>query len=184
MRVIAGTAKKTKLIAPKGVAVRPTGDRVKEALFNIFGLSVVDCSFLDLFAGTGSVGIEALSRGAGRAVFVEQEKSNMPIIHKNLQVTGLEKKAECMCLPVSEAIPLLGTEKRLFEFVFMDPPYSQNLVLGVFHCLRSHAIVAPGGVLVVESGRKDLPPETGTGAIQLLRRERYGDTVLSFYQFQ
>src|SRR5665647_70419 len=108
LRVIAGSAKRRKLKTPRGLAVRPTSDRVKEALFNMLGSTILHCRFLDLFAGTGNIGIEALSRGAAGSTFVENNKNNIHIIKENLHITGLEDKARLICRDAADALLLLG----------------------------------------------------------------------------
>jgi 16S rRNA (guanine(966)-N(2))-methyltransferase RsmD len=145
---------------------------------------VVNSNFLDLFAGTGGVGIEALSRGAQQAVFVEQANSNVVIIKKNLRATGLAAKARCLALSVEKAIPLLSTERSGFELVYLDPPYAKNLAPAVLRSLVANALLVPKVNVVVESGKQELPPEYGAANLRLYRQEKYGDTVLSFYQFQ
>ena len=184
MRVIAGSAKKRRLIAPPGLAVRPTADRVKEALFNILGGYVLESRFLDLFAGAGGVGIEALSRGAGQVVFVEKEPKNMEIIKKNLQLTGLSDKAGCLCLSAEKALELLALEDASFDLIFMDPPYRQNLVSGTLHCIAVNSLLSADGLVVVETGKEIPLPERENDGLSIVRREKYGDTLLAFYQYQ
>ena len=160
--------------------VRPTSDRVKEALFNILGGLVPGCRFLDLFAGTGNIGIEALSRGAAGAVFVENNVKNARIIRENLAVTGMEAKARLICLDVAEALVLLGKEGQNFDLVFLDPPYLKDFESGALAGIAGHGLLRPGGRVVVESSKKDrLPRETGS--LKMFRQEKYGDTLLSFY---
>jgi len=181
LRVIAGAAKKRRLKAPRGLKVRPTSDRVKEALFNILGPLVEGSNFLDLFAGTGSVGIEALSRGARRAVFVEKNIENINVIKENLSITGLGNGARLVCLSVAQALPLLGREGVKYELIFIDPPYFKGLVSGTLSGIARNGLLKPGGTVVVESSNKDLLPREAF-FLRLFRQEKYGDTLLSFYQ--
>lgn len=182
MRVIAGTAKRRRLKVPRGLEVRPTSDRVKEALFNILGELVQGCRFLDLYAGTGNIGIEALSRGAAGAVFVEKDLKNIRVIRDNLTVTGLEEKARIIHQDVGKALFMLGQEGQVFDLVFMDPPYLKDLEQGALEGIIRHGLLDPGGMVVVESSSKDrLPQKVAT--LNLTRQEKYGDTVLSFYHY-
>lgn len=184
MRVIAGIAKKRQLKAPRGLQVRPTSDRVKEALFNILGPSIAGSSFLDLFAGTGNIGIEALSRGADRAVFVERDIKNIRIIKDNLGITGLEANARLLCLNVNKAISLLGQEGQVYDLIFIDPPYLKDLVSSTLNNIIKNDLLKPGGTIIVESSKRDPTPRDAAASLRLLRQEKYGDTLLSFYNYQ
>ncbi len=168
---------------PKGTGLRPTGDRVKEALFNILGDLVPGCLFLDLFAGTGNVGIEALSRGAAGAVFVEMNRNNVLVIEKNLVLTGLRSRARVIGLDVFKALPVLGREGQPFDLVFLDPPYMNGMETRVLSGIAGNNLLKPLGRVIVESSSKDfLPP--AVDQIKLNRQEKYGDTVLSIYSCQ
>lgn len=183
MRVIAGTAKKRQLKAPKGFLVRPTADRVKEALFNILGPAVIGSCFLDLFAGTGSIGIEALSRGADKAVFVDKDIKNVHIIKENLNITGFEAKARLICLHVNKAVSLLGREGQTYDLIFIDPPYLKELVSDTLSGIMKNDLLKPGGIIVVESSKKDQLFRDEGGILILTRQEKYRDTLLSFYTY-
>lgn len=161
--------------------MRPTSDRVKEAFFNILGGRVPGCHFLDLFAGTGNIGIEALSRGAAAAVFVEKDARNIRVIKENLAATGLEAQARLIRLDVADALPLLGKEGRRFDVVFLDPPYLKDYEAGTLGGIAGHGLLRPGGWAVVESSKRDdLPREVGN--LKMFRQEKYGDTLLTFYR--
>lgn len=181
LRVITGTAKGRRLKAPKGLNTRPTSDRTKESLFNIIGDRVADTLFLDLFAGTGAIGIEALSRGAARAVFVEKSLRAIKIIRENLELTGLAGQAEVMCRDVDSALSLLAGGELRFGIVFLDPPYLKNLVHKTLFSLNQIDIIAPGGMVITESSKLDSLPKK-EGRLELSRQEKYGDTIISFYQ--
>jgi len=160
--------------------VRPTADRVKEALFNILGGLVPGCTFLDLFAGTGSIGIEALSRGAAGAVFVEKFKENIGVIKENLTVTGMAGKARVLHQDVADALILLGMEGAKFDLIYLDPPYLEDHRISTLAGIARYGLLKPGGVAVVESGKKDSLPSEVEG-LKMFRQEKYGDTMLSFY---
>ena len=182
MRVIAGMAKRRGLITPRGLAVRPTADRIKEALFNILGASVAGCRFLDMYAGAGTVGIEALSRGAGQVVFIEKEADNVRIIKKNLQITGLAENARCLHMPVNKAIALLASEQVSFELIFMDPPYGEDLIPDTLKGIAGNNLLKPKGIVVAESAKGARLPENVTGGLQMCRREIYSETMITFFQ--
>ena len=137
MRVIAGSARSLKLKTPDGLDTRPTTDRIKETLFNIIGPTVYDSIFLDLFSGSGGIGIEALSRGAREAVFVENNPKAMRCIKDNLRFTRLESKAVTITTDVMNALYRLEGEK-IFDIIFMDPPYNRELERKVLEYLSKH----------------------------------------------
>jgi len=180
LRVISGSARGRKLKVPAGLAVRPTADRVKEALFNILRDQVPGCRFLDLFAGSGSIGIEALSRGAGAAVFVETNHRHAAMIKENLKATGLEQCARLIPAKVAEALRLLAEEGQAFNLIFLDPPYLKNLEAVTMADIDRYQLLKPEGLIIVESSKRDCLPES-VDSLKLLRTEKYGDTLLSFY---
>ena len=184
MRVIAGTAKRRGLITPRGLAVRPTADRVKEALFNILGPLVVGCNFLDLYAGAGAVGIEALSRGAGQVVFVEKEIGNIRIIKKNLQITGLAENARCLGMSVNKAITLLSAQGTSFELIFMDPPYKEALIPDTLKGIAESGLLKPEGAIITESGKNASIPENVAGGLRICRQEVYSETKITFLSYK
>ena len=127
MRVIAGAAKGHNLQTIEGLATRPTTDRIKETLFNIIAFDLPECSFLDLFAGSGGIGIEALSRGASEAVFVDASAECQAVITDNLKHTKLQDRAKLMKTDVLSALDKLAAEGKSFDIIFMDPPYESEL---------------------------------------------------------
>ena len=181
MRVITGQAGGRKLKAPKGMDTRPTSDRTKESLFNIIGQRIIDATFLDLYAGTGAIGIEAISRGALKAVFVENNPRAIRIIRDNLNSTGLADMAEVISREVDVAIQTLSKGPRKFDIIFLDPPYLRDLVQKSLVTLDKNKILATEGLVITESSKLDTLPEKA-GSLEMLRQEKYGDTILSFYQ--
>ncbi len=176
MRIIAGEHKGRRLVSPAGLDTRPTADRVKEALFSILQFELADADFLDLFAGSGQVGIEALSRGAARAVFVDAERLPCDCIRRNLEAVGLTDRAEVVLQDVNRYL-LFCTEQ--FDIVFTDPPYRQGLTESLLESLSG--IVRSGGVVVCEVAvGTDLPQQQGT--LRMHRRYRYGKTELVLYR--
>lgn len=153
MRVIAGTAKRITLETIEGLDTRPTTDRIKETLFNIIGTHMWDTTFLDLFSGSGAIGIEALSRGSKRVVFVEENIKAVACIKKNLVKTKLEGGAEVIRNDVNTAIShLKGRES--FDYIFMDPPYDCRLEREALIAISQAGILAEEGLIVVEASLK------------------------------
>ena len=150
MRVIAGSAKKLQLKTVEGMDTRPTTDRIKETLFNMISAYIADSNFLDLFSGSGAIGIEALSRGATCAVFVEQSKKAMECIKENLKYTKLDDKAEVYETDVLNALSRLEGRKR-FDYIFMDPPYNQLHEKRVLEYLSHSTLLSDDGIIIVEA---------------------------------
>lgn len=174
MRIITGTARGARLKAPKGIDTRPTADRVKESLFNILGERVRDAQVLDLFAGTGGLGLEALSRGAAGAVFVDRE--TIPLIRENAAHTHLLAHARFLRQDVFSALLRLEAAGERFDFVFCDPPYEKGLWQRVLSALDGSPLLPPGALLMVEcgAGEREMPP---LSALSLRRVVGYGRTT-------
>ncbi len=179
-RVIAGIAGGVPLKAPPGDKTRPTTDRVKESVFNMLQGEMEGRVVLDLFAGSGGLGIEALSRGAESAVFVDLDKSVCDIIHGNLAKTGLSGKAQVMRMEIGDAVRSLAANGRKFTLLFADAPYRCDFVLKTLLLVDENDIMGSDGMAVVEHHQDETPPET-VGAWQLRRRREYGETVFSIY---
>ncbi len=175
MRIIAGSARGVTLKAPKTFDTRPTADRIKESLFNILGNKTLDANVLDLFAGTGALGLEALSRGAARAVFVDKSTTNL--IKENAAKTKLSEKVTVKKGNVSAVIKLLDGEK--FDLIFCDAPYAKGLTEKTLEALHRSDIVADNALIAVEHGRN----EDFSSPFFLLRRVDYGHTTsISFFR--
>jgi 16S rRNA (guanine966-N2)-methyltransferase len=179
VRVIGGEFKGRKLLAPQGGKIRPTSDRVREAIFDILGPVWTFQRVLDLFAGTGSLGIEALSRGAQEAVFVEQGKGALRVLQGNLKALGLKSRSWIIPLTTKRGIGVLGEKGEVFDLIFMDPPYGKALVRETLEEIARGGILATAGVIVAEhSSRDEILPPFG---LALSQRRRYGDTTVSFF---
>ncbi|MBM2831327.1 MAG: rsmD [Dehalococcoidia bacterium] len=177
MRVIAGAAKGRVLKVPR-VAVRPTTGLVKGALFAILGSKIQDAHVLDLFAGSGALGIEALSRGAAWVDFVEQERDSCSVIRENLKATGLDTQAHVYCCKAARALAFLD---RKYDVVLLDPPYADPSLEGMLAWLASSAVVKPATVLVVaHSSRRRLGDSYGPFA--KVRERCHGDTCISLFK--
>lgn len=150
MRVIAGSAKRIQLKTVEGLDTRPTTDRIKETLFNMISEYLADSSFLDLFSGSGAIGIEALSRGAANAVFVEENINAMNCIHENLSITKLSGRAETYEMDVINALKCMEHHKK-FDYVFMDPPYNLKLEKRVLEYLSKSDLLSEDALIIVEA---------------------------------
>ena len=193
MRVIAGAFRGRRLAAPKGNrVVRPTADRVKESIFSILRERVIDANFLDLCAGTGNIGIEALSRGAKHVTFLERDPRCIKIIEQNLRTCGLTIEpgaARTITLLRRDAvkgITYLQKQAALFEIIYFDPPYGTGLesvpklYTTCLALLAENSLLRPDGTLLVEHAKRSLMPET-LGSLKRNRQAGYGDTIVSFY---
>lgn len=150
MRVIAGSARRISLKTLEGLETRPTTDRIKETLFNMLQYALADCVFLDLFAGSGGIGIEALSRGAAQCVFVEQNRAAAECIRGNLQATRLSDRAVVMHCDALTALQRLEGKYR-FDYIFMDPPYGCRLEKQMFSYLADSSLMEAGCTVIVEA---------------------------------
>jgi 16S rRNA (guanine(966)-N(2))-methyltransferase RsmD len=181
MRVITGSAKGRPLKTVKGREVRPTADRVKESLFSVLGARVVDARFLDLFAGSGNVGIEALSRGAASAVFVDLATAHLKVVEENLVYTGLMDQAELLRRDARAALPDLGKRGRTFDLIFVDPPYGQDLCPAALDGIVKTHVLAMGGWVICEHHGKDPMPDS-VGPLVRFREMSFGETAISLYR--
>ena len=179
MRIIGGSLGGLEIRAPRGDLTRPTADKVRQALFNILGNIVgqeLHGAVLDLYAGSGALGLEAISRGAERAVFVDKATDAVRCIAANAATLGVTDRTQIVRAEVTKALPRLGGP---FDLVFIDPPYASGEADRALALLAP--LVAPGAVVVVEHDRRS-PPKDAIGPFSFRDRRRYGDTEVSFYQ--
>lgn len=179
MRIISGESKGRRLTPHRGQRIRPTSDRVKESIFNILGAAVKGASVLDLFAGTGNLGIEALSRGAKRVVFVEKTRQGVRLIGRNLAHFGMGGRAEVMASDVMRAIGVLDRRGDRFDLIFMDPPYERGWIEKTFSKLLARKIFHEEAIFVVEHTRRE-PLQRLIEGWDLLRQREIGDSLISF----
>lgn len=184
MRVIAGKFGSRTLKGPRGQALRPTSDRLRETLFNILGAAVENSVFVDAYAGTGAVGIEALSRGAKHVLFIENHRSAVALIRKNLAVLGIEQDGEVLPTDAVKGLSWLANEGTRADFIFLDPPYSDVTEYArVLEYLGKLPLLAPGGRVIVEHEKRRRLSEK-IGNLARVREVAQGDGVLSFYEPQ
>ena len=177
MRVIAGTAKGLRLATPKAENIRPVLDQVKEAIFNIL-FDVTDLKVLDLFAGTGAIGIEALSRGAAFAEFVDDSREALKLIGTNLQKCGFETKAEVLKMKAAMAIKRLESSGKTFDLVFVDPPYEGRYIKKTLLRLAKSALIHSDSIIITEHHPKE--PIGEIEGLILTDERKYGQTLVSF----
>ena len=186
MRIVAGKFKGRRLKTLKGLEVRPTADRVKESLFRIFGEQIVDADFLDLCAGIGSIGLEALSQGARAATFVDSNYHSVRIIESNLEMCGFNHRkhphVRLIHLDARKALARLGKRKAQFDLIYFDPPYASKIHESCVKQIAEASLLSPTGMLVIE--HRTVQEPLILDELILSRQERYGDTMLSFYKWQ
>ncbi|MDA8441310.1 MAG: 16S rRNA (guanine(966)-N(2))-methyltransferase RsmD [Peptococcaceae bacterium] len=179
MRIIGGRARGRTLKSLGGLNTRPTSDKVKEAIFNVLSVKLQAAQVLDLFAGSGALGLEALSRGADFAVLVEKSRQACEIIQANAALTGLTSQVKLYNRDALQVLKSLSGEK--FDLVFVDPPYRQGLALISLAMLGEGNYLGPNGVIIVETSREEqIPVEIAN--LSLRKRARYGDTEVWYYQ--
>lgn len=163
------------------MTIRPTSDRLRESLFNILGDRVTDAVVLDLFAGTGALGIEALSRGARRAVFIDRFKGALSAVADNLRDCGMSDRARVVRWDILRNLSCIRDHHPPFTLVFMDPPYERNLVEPALVHLAQSRSLAPGGRIIAEHSVREPSPDLPSGWT-LEDQRRYGKTLVSFYK--
>lgn len=179
MRIIRGTLKGRRLATPKGSQTRPTSDRIKESIFDILGSEIEGKSVLDLYAGTGNLGIEALSRGAKKIVFVEKGRQALQLITKNLARCGMTVWAEILPKDALRAIGILNQRGERFDLIFIDPPYERGLIQKTLMKLKSQMVYHEDSILILQHNRREPLPE-GLNEFHLIHQRKIGDTLISF----
>ena len=182
MRIIAGKFKGRKLRSVRGSSTRPTSDRAREAIFNIIGHAVRGTRVLDLYAGTGALGIEALSRGAQSAAFIDVNRQSLSVLEANLAALGLEVPIRVIRWDLARNLNCLRDRPRAFDLVFMDPPYNHNLVTPTLTNLYASRSLEDGARIIVEHDRQE-PVEPDPEQFEIVDRRRYGKTLVSFLNY-
>jgi 16S rRNA (guanine966-N2)-methyltransferase len=178
MRIIAGAFRGRRLHAPKGDRIRPTIDRVRESVFNMIAEKVPGAKVLDLFAGTGAMGLEALSRGAKFCLFVDKGTEALHLIRENVLLCAAQDRSRIIQGAVALAIRRLGSENELFDLIFMDPPYGKGYIEKTLQIVG--AVAGNDALVIAELHIKDKPPLV-SAIWQKDRERRYGDTLISVY---
>ena len=183
MRIIAGKFRGRKLVEFDVDSTRPTLDRIKEPLFSILMPYLKDANVLDLFAGTGSLGIECLSRGASSAIFVDVSKESINIVKSNIKKARVENESTILNLDFKNAIDRLKIQNKKFDIIFMDPPYYKNMFIDALSSIDEADLLCDDGIIVVEHDTKDKFVDK-IGRLEKTRDKKYGNTTLTFYKLE
>ncbi|WCN39045.1 16S rRNA (guanine(966)-N(2))-methyltransferase RsmD [Aneurinibacillus uraniidurans] len=181
MRVVSGSKKGHPLQAVSGKGTRPTVDKVKESIFNMIGPYFDGGLALDLYAGTGGLGIEALSRGVERCIFIDANRKAVSVVYKNLDATGLRDQAEVYCNDANRALNALAKRELVFDLVFLDPPYAEQKIESQLGIMNDHGLLASGALIVAEHDAKDKMCEQIADIVKI-RETTYGQTVITIYR--
>ncbi|MFC1548593.1 16S rRNA (guanine(966)-N(2))-methyltransferase RsmD [Candidatus Omnitrophota bacterium] len=180
MRIIAGEFRGRKIEQPPLETTRPTKDRIREAVFNVIAEKVPDSAVLDLYAGSGAYGLEALSRGAERAVFVENDGQCAKTVQENIQTLEVEDRTAVIQKDVEKYTELLGQNKEKFDLIFSDPPYNRGLVKKTLIIINHYDILNPSGMLVIEHHTAEGVPEA-EGDVSIFKQKTYKDIAISIF---
>lgn len=183
MRIISGTNKGMKLYAPEGMGVRPTSDKIKESIFNMLGYIDGNSIVLDLFAGSGGVGIEFLARGAGLCYFVDSSHKSLSYVKKNLELCRFKEKSKIIAGDYEKTIVNLSRENIKFNYIFADPPYALKCGLNIVKKVFENNLLEPGGTLIIETDKSEkLIDNMDTGVINY-KEKIYGRTRISIMKY-
>lgn len=184
MRVTGGQVRGRHLVSMRGLQIRPSSDLVRQAVFNLIGREFFGIKVLDLFAGTGSLGIEALSRGAVEALFIDNSSQAVKLISKNLKRCGYEAVGSVMKKDLGRGLPRNSVlVKKRFELVFMDPPYGKAFIPPLLKELSERKVLSPSSMVVTESSKIDVLPVV-LGDLQLVKGRTYGETRINVYHYE
>ena len=182
MRIIAGEFKGRKILQPSLTITRPTKERIRESVFNIIAGNIdSQTRFLDLYAGSGAFGCEAISRGAGEAVFIDNNAECSNIINKNVRALGIQDKTKVICRDVFDKIPKFAEKNDKFDLIFADPPYKMDLAKKTLIMINQYDILSTSGLLIVEHHKREDIPEN-PGNVFLCKQKTYKDIIISIYR--
>ena len=181
MRVISGTARGTKLLSQEGLNTRPTLDRVKEALFNIIQFKVSNANVLDLFSGSGALGIEALSRGADFATLADNNREAINIITRNIEKTRLQEKTKIVKGDYQDVLDNLSGTNNKFDIIFLDPPYKEDFALKAIEKITRYNLLTKDGIIIVETNdAKKYQQISNINKLEIFDERKYGKVILIF----
>lgn len=178
MRIITGKARGLKLVTPKNYLVRPTADRVKEALFNIIQSRIPGSTVLDAFAGTGNLGLEAWSRGADKVFYFDKSRESLKLVKANVEKARAAEAVTLIHTDAVNGLAMMVQQKRQFDVIFSDPPYDKGLNQKVVEALEKWPVLKEGGLLVLEHSLTEEPRDYVPEGLDI-RSEKYGDTKIS-----
>jgi len=182
MRIVAGKYRGRLLLTVRGQGVRPTSDRLRETLFNILAPQIVGSRFLDLCAGSGAIGIEALSRGASNVTLVERSRTACSLIRKNLESLGIERDAAVVCRDAEPAVRSLAGQEAQFDIIFFDPPYACTIHGPVLDLIARGHLLSEDGIVVIEH-RAKAPPGSEFAGLKVYRQLKQGESALTFMRW-
>lgn len=183
MRIIAGSARGRKILPPEGMNTRPTLDRVKENMFNIIQVHVYGAKALDLFAGTGSLGLEAVSRGASECYLIDRFPKTYSLLETNVKDLGFEDKCKCLNMDSYDALTFLKEKGEIFDLIFVDPPYLKDMVPIAIERIDEYNLLKKDGLIAIKIDSEEVIYE-GSKNIKLIRSKRYGNTTVCFYKYK
>ncbi|MBF0117349.1 MAG: 16S rRNA (guanine(966)-N(2))-methyltransferase RsmD [Desulfobacterales bacterium] len=183
MRIIGGDLKRRTLSSVKGIQTRPTSDKLREAIFNIISSDVCGTIVVDLFAGTGALGLEALSRGSDFALFIDNNKTSLGVIEKNIQALGLTAKTKIQCWDILKNLSCLKLIEAKFDIVFMDPPYNKNIIQPALVNLYNSNHIKKESLIIIEHSVLE-PIPTNFNGFELTDQRKYGKTLVSFLKME
>lgn len=183
MRIITGKAKGRVIKAPEGINTRPTSDRVKESIFNILSNRFTDAIVLDLFAGTGNLGLESISRGAKCCTFIEKDKNTYKILNENINLLNFKENSHTHNQEAFSFLELSKGKKLKYDIIFLDPPYGKGLVEEAIKKINSLELLSEDGVIISEYDENDMVPESIENIVNY-RTEKYGRTKVSFWSME
>lgn len=182
MRVISGSFRGLKLKSPDGLDIRPTTDRIKESLFNIIAPYLYDCIFLDLFSGSGAIGIEALSRGAKEVVFVDLDKNSINLINHNIALTKIKDKTKVYNTDALNSINSLKINNKKFDIIFLDPPYNKEFLKPILKEIENTHILKDDGFIICEQHIDE--PDIILEELYVYKIKRYKTTKITFLEYR
>lgn len=178
LRITGGECRGRVITGPEGLEVRPTASKIRQAFFNIISNRIVDARFVDVCAGSGLMGIEALSRGAQSLIAIEENRRFAQAIEKNCEKFGYKQRSEVICGDARKVLALLNPNEA--DVIFADPPYKSQLAEPILRAVDKNQLLAQGGILVIEHAI-DMPPPDSLNTLQMYDRRKYGQTAVSFY---
>lgn len=182
MRIITGKIKGMNLFSPQNMDIRPTADRVKESVFNILGNYFWDCKVLDIFAGSGNLGLESWSRGAAEVHFVEISPQSLALLNKNIQKAKVQDYVKVYRTDALRSIAYFANQEIKYDYIFADPPYNKGFVERLLLEIDKTDVLTNDGIIIVEHSTQELIDVTRLNKLSLVRKERYGDTAVSFFK--
>lgn len=181
MRIIAGSCRGRRLKTVRGFTTRPTADRVKEAIFNVLGEKIIGSKVLDLFAGTGNIGIEALSRGAQSVFFVEKDRKALQVLKTNVRNCGFQNNVDILAIDAFNALKIFKNKGFSFNLVYLDPPYKLKIIEEILELLINYSLLVPKGIVITETSN-DTELKNNFRELTKVRTNIYGDTKITYYQ--